>query len=721
MNSKIKILIGILIAGILLIGGWGIWKSQHIPTQPSKSIIQSELKISVDGKLETITDIYLPIDKIEAEKIVKKFCEPENPNYDYDYNAIKKVNDEWRIPIYNLNCPCYAVVNIESGETNCMKEIPFEIQQVTITTDKTEYEQGEIVSIRVKNNLDKSIWYYEWSEFGCIGGFSIGKRKEGYKEFYPLATEKCLRPIVKLEPKSERVYKLNLSLSTPARKHWEEYNVELLGTFKLKFNYFLNETSARQHYINEAITIYSNEFTIRKRDKEETLKWKTYTNKEYGFEIKHPSYISPATTPNDWADGMVDPKGNGKLIVNFIACQFSEIPPKEPYHSFTGEIRIRVNPTIVDAKDCLNLPFEFPNMKKENVNINGIEFKKFSKIEDAAMGQRLKMEVYRTLYNNACFSIEKVEHGYLFDELENSSSPHFDLEFTKKFNSCRKTLDQMISTFRFYSETKGKIDIFLKEKYSIIDKLSLIDEKYVKEYRIGTAKFKIFPKLKNQFGYFEAYNKGKKIYKSEPIYRIHELLAFEYKNNKYIILTEYCGGAHGGYNEYVFILDKNNELKLIKVFYLGNSPISEKNLLFKNGGLYLYYLDGRFNYFYSCLADSISFKQYFLIKNDNLIRSNGDFKKEYLKEASDYEKRLEELYQKLSSMSKEAQKKVSFEVWFRLLLGKTVNYLLAREEKKAWEDFDETFDKFSLISASPPKEKNEIKREIIEKMKDILY
>ena len=174
-----------------------------------------------------------------------------------------------------------------------------------------------------------------------------------------------------------------------------------------------------------------------------------YTNKDYGFEIKHPSYISSTTTPNDWADGIVDPKGNEKLIVNLIACQFSKIPPKEPYHSFTGEVRIRVNLAITDIKDCLNLPLEFPNMKEENANINGIEFKKFSKIEDAAMGKRLRMEVYRTLHNNACFSIEKVEHGYLFDELEEPSSSHFDPESTEKFNSCRKILDQMLSTFRF--------------------------------------------------------------------------------------------------------------------------------------------------------------------------------------------------------------------------------------------------------------------------------
>jgi len=38
---------------------------------------------------------------------------------------MKKIDNEWRIPIMNLNCPCYATVNAETGETNCMKNIPF--------------------------------------------------------------------------------------------------------------------------------------------------------------------------------------------------------------------------------------------------------------------------------------------------------------------------------------------------------------------------------------------------------------------------------------------------------------------------------------------------------------------------------------------------------------------------------------------------------------------
>jgi len=81
-------------------------------------------------------------------------------------------------------------------------------------------------------------------------------------------------------------------------------------------------------------------------------------------------------------------------LLTLLLASFQIYLQKEPYYSFTGEIRIRINPNITNAKDCLNLPLEFPNVKEENVNINGIEFKKFSKIEDAAMGRRLKDDFY---------------------------------------------------------------------------------------------------------------------------------------------------------------------------------------------------------------------------------------------------------------------------------------------------------------------------------------
>ncbi len=142
-----KILIGIVV-GIVLISGWWILINQ-LSIQPPEGT--APLKISVDGNLKTMTDVLLPIDKTEAETIVKGSCESKDSRY--SYALMKKVDDEWRISMSNINGPYYATVNIETGETNCMKQIPFEeSKEVSITTDKTEYGQGESVNITLSHS-----------------------------------------------------------------------------------------------------------------------------------------------------------------------------------------------------------------------------------------------------------------------------------------------------------------------------------------------------------------------------------------------------------------------------------------------------------------------------------------------------------------------------------------------------------------------------------------
>lgn len=247
-----------------------------------------------------------------------------------------------------------------------------------------------------------------------------------------------------------------------------------------------------------------------------------------------------------------------------------------------------------------------------------------------------------------------------------------------------------------------------KEVYSIINEISFIGETTVKEYEIGTAKFKIFPKVykpetrKYLWGYFEVYNKGERIYTSEPIYAISDLLAFEYQGNKYIILSEYSGGAHCCFREYIFVLDKNNNLKLIEILPLRNAHISKDSLIVKDGKLYLRVKDDRFAYFHTAYAASYFFNQYFLIDGDKLIKSNTNFKHEYIEEARRCEKELDK---RLS------EDKVHYlEEWVPLMICKVVNYLLAEDEEKAWEKFEDYFLKLDGLNSQV------IKEEIIEKM-----
>ena len=127
-------------------------------------------------------------------------------------------------------------------------------EEVTITTDKTEYEQGDTVKIIVRNNLLESIWYREW-DTECSGtSFSIGKKRDNEYSFYPLGLAECITDEVELKPKAARIYVLNLSEWNKTK--FPHTNIDT-GIYKWRFIYIL------KNGYNESKTIYSNEFVIK--------------------------------------------------------------------------------------------------------------------------------------------------------------------------------------------------------------------------------------------------------------------------------------------------------------------------------------------------------------------------------------------------------------------------------------------------------------------------
>jgi len=239
--------------------------------------------------------------------------------------------------------------------------------------------------------------------------------------------------------------------------------------------------------------------------------------------------------------------------------------------------------------------------------------------------------------------------------------------------------------FYFYFWPSKEEGFVSEETYfSILKKEAIaFDLKEEYHYNLETAEVIIYPPdFENyQFGYFEVYNKKEKIYSSTPTYLVSDLLAFQYQENKYIIISDYSGGAHCCFEEYVFFLNKANELKLIAVLDLGNTHLSEDSLFIKNKALYLKIFDDRFAYFYTPFASSYFFVQYFKIAADQLILSNNDFPEEYLSEALRCE---EELNQELEQEEKEEL----FEFYSPLLACLTTNYVLAGQEEEAWQKFD---------------------------------
>lgn len=274
--------------------------------------------------------------------------------------------------------------------------------------------------------------------------------------------------------------------------------------------------------------------------------------------------------------------------------------------------------------------------------------------------------------------------------------------------------------------------------FSIITDINFVEG----EYRIDGAKFELWcdydggrsnercPEKEGEIykEYFVASNKGQEVYESLRVYQspwsctICKLFTFDYKNNKYIILTDWSGGNKCCANWYIFRLDKNNDLKFIKLFGDLGTAIAhptEESLKEKNGKLYLVMQDERFSPFYMTgyyYYVRVIFPQYYLIEKDDLLRRNADFKEEYTREATDADNKLQNLISEKIKMGK----KIDFLDGFPLLLDKVVNYILAGENEKAWQDFEDIFAKFSLLSPSETGgEKADpkiIKEMIIEKM-----
>ena len=305
LNPKIKTLIGVLVVGILVVAGW-----KFIWTSINKGYCNSDTDCKFTCGCGCVPKNKICFIRISCKStICGSACRCEN-------GECKSWADVYNEALKTKNIELCMQIRDQSCQEFCLEKLKKEM--VTITTDKTEYEQGEKIKMIIENNLNQSIWYIE--QLGEIFDHcflklpsKVQKLENGKWKDIELPHKCCdvmcrIAPPIKLKLESKTQKELELKISSS-------------GTYRLKFVYYLSNNTNQPNYV------YSNEFTIKKSE-EGTSQWKTYTNKEYGFEIKHPSYISPTTTSNDWADGMVDPKGNGKLIVNFITCQFSDIPPK---------------------------------------------------------------------------------------------------------------------------------------------------------------------------------------------------------------------------------------------------------------------------------------------------------------------------------------------------------------------------------------------------------
>ena len=160
------------------------------------------------------------------------------------------------------------------------------VQEVTIATDKTEYERGEEINIVVKNNKHDKIFY---CGAGDLSGwrFNLKKKENGNwkeldkRELFPTVWTPSIR---ELAP--------NETFSVAIKKEVIEKPIDS-GTYEIGFKFFLTldkslENIRENCWERESNIIYSNEFTIKEKVKDGTADWQTYRNEEFGFEMKHP-------------------------------------------------------------------------------------------------------------------------------------------------------------------------------------------------------------------------------------------------------------------------------------------------------------------------------------------------------------------------------------------------------------------------------------------------
>lgn len=142
---------------------------------------------------------------------------------------------------------------------------------VTIKTDKTDYKKNETVSITLKNELDRSIWFLNVERGGRNPWWGLHKLGDGHwtqREIWKPTNGECVvvaseripieEYLEELEPGSEKTSQWTLEtcvLVSPVGPKLKRDRVES-GTYRLVFSYGLDRSIKERH------TCISREFSV---------------------------------------------------------------------------------------------------------------------------------------------------------------------------------------------------------------------------------------------------------------------------------------------------------------------------------------------------------------------------------------------------------------------------------------------------------------------------
>lgn len=174
-----KFVVGVLAIVVILMGGCSgklgtSTQPEGNATQQENTTQPQEVEIIVNGNSTVIAGIDLPINRTEAETIVRESCGVGNQS-GYEYALVEEVDGEWRIPVSNSTPPCYATVNETTGETNCNYTEPEEVIVTTVEDRWVLPTGGSGVNwSNIPYAYDRD--YQTVAHWNCVGATSYNMR-----------------------------------------------------------------------------------------------------------------------------------------------------------------------------------------------------------------------------------------------------------------------------------------------------------------------------------------------------------------------------------------------------------------------------------------------------------------------------------------------------------------------------------------------------------------
>lgn len=141
----------------------------------------------------------------------------------------------------------------------------------------------------------------------------------------------------------------------------------------------------------------------RKRIATTPKKTSTWIDSTYGFQFVYPSGLRPShqfdatyLQPGNWS--YFGTKDNGRRLVSIEL-------PTTPRKTTVANLRIGVSGDPAVVAQCLAVPANADPKSLKTFKNNDIIYTYFT-AKDAAMSKSIDVEVYRTVHQNRCYSIE---------------------------------------------------------------------------------------------------------------------------------------------------------------------------------------------------------------------------------------------------------------------------------------------------------------------------